>query len=383
MKKLALFVCLLVSLVSFGQNTEKVNNFVFTPVADIEATSVGNQNKSSTCWSYSSLSFFESELMRMGKDSVKLAPIFVVRKSYADKVAKYIRMQGTINLGPGGAFHDAAYVIKNYGMVPYSVYKGDRTGDANPVHAELDAMMKSMADIIVQAKNGKKISTVHMDAVNGVLDAYLGKVPEEFMYNGKKYTPKSYAQSLGLNMDDYVAITSFNHHPFYQQFMLEVPDNWQWGMFHNIPVDELRQVMDNALNKGYGIAWASDVSEKGFSWSNGVAIAPATDWDEMDKAEKDTIFNSPSKQLTITDSLRRMAFDNQTTQDDHGMHITGMVKDQTGTVYYKVKNSWGASNKCGGYIYASQAYVLYKTTNILVHKDAIPDAIAKKMGIKK
>lgn len=309
--------------------------------------------------------------------------MYVVRKAYEDKVAKYVRMHGEINLGPGGAFHDAVYVMKNYGIVPQEIYKGDKTGDENPVHNEMDEMIKAAADVVLKAKNNNRLTPVWPEVIKGILDAYLGEVPEKFTYNKQEYTPKSYQQSLGLNLDDYIPVTSFTHHPFYSQFMLEVPDNWMWQQCHNVPLEDMKQIINNALNKGYGVAWAADVSEPGFSWKNGVAIVPEESWDKMGKPLKDTIFNTPVAQKEITQELRQKAFDNYETQDDHGMHITGIVKDQNGTVYYKVKNSWGESNDCGGYIYASESYVLYKTTNILVHKDAIPDSIAKKMGLKK
>jgi bleomycin hydrolase len=386
MKKLLVYTLLFsIAFLSRAQTitNKEGSNYKFTVVKDIDALWVGNQNRSSTCWSYSSLSFFESELLRMGKPAVKLAPMYVARKAYADKVAKYVRMHGTINLGPGGAFHDATYVMKNYGIIPLSADNSDETtGDSIPVHGELDAMMKAMADVVVGAKNNKKPSRVWQEAIDNVLDAYFGAEPKEFTYEGKKYTPKTFSQSLGLNMDDYVAITSFNHHPFYTQFALEVEDNWMWQQFHNVPVDDLKQIIDNALTNGYGVAWAADVSEKGFSWKNGLAITPADpNWETTDKEK---VFTDPVAQLTITDSLRRAAFDDYETTDDHGMHLTGILKDQNGNIYYKVKNSWGTtSNDCGGFLYASQQYVLYKTTNILVHKDAIPKEIAKKMGIKK
>lgn len=362
------------------------SEYQFTAIKDIEVTSVGNQNKSSTCWSYSSMSFFESELMRKGNDSVKLAPMYVVRKAYEDKAEKYVRMHGTTALSPGGAFHDAVYVWKKYGIVPLSADMSDETtGDPNPVHNELDGMIKTMADQAIKAKNNGKLSNVWHKAIKNMLDAYLGPEPTEFVYKGKKYTPQTFAQSLGLNMDDYVMVTSFNHHPFYQQFALEVPDNWMWGLCHNVPVDEMKQILDNALTNGYGVAWGADVSEKYFSWKNGIAVVPADpQWAELSQADKDKSLNAPIKQLEITQEVRQTAFDNYETEDDHGMHLTGIFKDQQGNVFYKVKNSWGtAGNECGGYMYASQQYVLYKTTNILVHKNAIPDAIAKKMGIKK
>ncbi len=361
------------------------SEYTFTTVKDIEATAVVSQNRSSTCWSYSSLSFFESELIRMGKPKVKLAPMYIVRKAYEDKVKKYVRMHGKINLAAGGAFHDTKYVWKKYGIIPLEIDSSDEiTGDKNPVHGELDAMVKATADVVLKAKNNKKLSDVWQNAIDGILDAYFGDEPKEFEYEGKKYTPKSYAASLGLNMDDYIAITSYTHHPFYSTFALEVPDNWMWDTFHNIPLNEMQQVLDNALNNGYGVAWAADVSEKGFSWKNGLAIEPAEDLGKKGSDEWNKAFTSPVKQKTITQELRQKAFDNYTTQDDHGMHLTGIVKDQSGNVYYKVKNSWGSysGNSCEGYLYASREYVQYKTINILVHKNAIPAAIAKKMGIK-
>lgn len=389
MKKLLLSTMLLVAFAFAQAQTTFTNKegseYKFVTIKDIEATEVGNQNRSSTCWSYSSLSFFESELIRMGKEPVKLAPMYIVRKAYEDKVEKYVRMHGTINLAAGGAFHDTKYVWDKYGIIPLEIDSSDEiTGDEFPVHAELDAMIKAAGDVVIKAKNNHKLSKVWKEAINGILDAYFGEEPKQFEYKGKKYTPKNYAESLGLNMDDYVAITSYTHHPFYSSFALEVPDNWMWGECYNVPINEMQEILDNALTNGYGAAWAADVSEDGFSWVNGLAIEPAEDMGKKGSDEWKKAFEAPVKQKTITQELRQEAFDNYTTQDDHGMHITGMMKDQMGNVYYKVKNSWGSysGNQCGGHIYASREYVMYKTTNILVHKNAIPKDIAKKLGIK-
>ncbi len=360
---------------------KKGGNFTFTINKAIDKTDVDNQNRTSTCWSFSSLSFFESELLRMGKGRVNLSEMFVVHKAYEQKADIYVRMHGNYSFSPGGAFHDVLNVWKNDGMMPQSAYAGLNYGEAKHTHNEMDEMLSGIVKTVVKAPNGK-ISTSWTKAFNATLDAYLGTVPQTFEVEGKKYDAQSYAKSLGINPDDYVFITSFTHHPNYSKFVLEVPDNWAMGQVYNLPLNEFAEVMDNAIQTGYSFAWAADVSEKGFSWKNGVAVVPEQKWEDMTKAEVDSFVTWPTKQLTITPELRQQAFDNYETQDDHGMHIVGMVKDQNGTKYYTVKNSWGTkSNDCDGYMYASESYVLYKTTCIMLHKNAIPKAISKKLGL--
>ena len=368
--------------------------YFFKVVKDIEATDVKNQYRSGTCWSFSTLSFFESELKRMGKGEYDLSEMFVVRNTYSDKAERYVRMNGILNFGPGGAFHDVTYVIKKYGMVPESVYTGLNYGTEKHTHNEMDQVLKAMVDAIVKNPN-KKLTKAWHNAFDAALESYLGEVPAEFEYKGKKYTPKTYGEELGINPDDYVEISSYMHHPYYSQFMLEVPDNWLSSSVYNVPLNELVEIMDNAIMNGYGIAWAADVSEKGFSYRNGLAIVPE-DMDAIKKRGKDnkhfsnagsqksgTQFDHPGPELEITPELRQEAYDNYETTDDHGMHITGIVKDQNGTEYYIVKNSWGTDNNDNdGYFFASKAYVKYKTMDIMVHKDAIPKAIKKKLGIK-
>ncbi|MCB9262185.1 MAG: aminopeptidase [Flavobacteriales bacterium] len=403
MKQLLVSVMLLVSLFSLQVlanadgsgdtlKNKKDGHYYFTVVKDIEANEVQNQNRTATCWSFSALSFMESEVMRLGKGKHKLSEMYIVRMAYLDKAEKYVRMQGTINFAQGGAFHDIPHVIKNYGIVPQEVYQGLNYGTEDHNHSEMAAVLKAMCDAIIQNKQGT-LTTAWKAAIEGVLDAYLGKVPSEFKYQGKKYTPTSFAESLGLNMDDYVTLTSYTHHPFYSNFMLEVADNWGGGVVYNLPLNEFMQSINNSLTNGYSVAWASDVSEKGFSFKNGLAIVP-TDESALTQTGQDNKhfndagadrrgnqFDSPGPEKTITQEMRQEAFDNYATTDDHGMHITGMVKDQNGTVYYIVKNSWGTKNDCDGYMYASTAYVQFKTMDVMVHKDALPKNIKDKLKL--
>ncbi len=394
---ISLFVFLFsVSLMAQDKEDVKEEGYKFTTIVDLPATSVKNQYRSGTCWSFSTLSFLESEMLRMGKDSVNLSEMFVVRHCYSDKATKYVRLHGSLNFAGGGAFGDVTYVLKNYGLVPESVYKGLNYGQDNHVHGEVDEVLKDYVDGVVKNKN-KELSTAWHNGFEGILDAYYGELPEEFEVNGKTYTPKTYASEIvGLNADDYVQFTSYTHHPFYKAFVIEVPDNWLWEEVYNLPLDELNQVFQHALKEGYTIAWGADVSEKGFSHSKGIAIVPETDeedmsdserskWEKLSKSEKKKelySFDKPVKEKVITQEMRQVDFDNYKTTDDHGLHITGMVKDQNGKIYYKVKNSWATNSKYKGYFYASESFVLYKTMNIMVHKDALSKEIKKKIGIK-
>jgi len=358
---------------------KKNGKYKFDVVKNMEATEVLNQNQSGTCWTFSSLSFLESELLRMGKPKSVLSEMFIVRNSYMDKADKYVRMHGEVNFAGGGAFHDVTYVIKNYGMIPKDLYTGLANGEKEINHNELDAVVKAMMDAIIKTP---KPTPAWKKSLNATLDAYLGSIPQTFTYNGKSYTPQTYATSLGLNMNDYVEIGSFTHHPFYSKFMLEVPDNWMSDEIYNVPLDEMMDVIDNALMNGYTIAWGADVSEKGFSFKNGVAIVPEMEWTDIKKEEIDSVILNPGKQRVITQEMRQTAFDNYETQDDHGMHITGIAKDQNGTKYYIIKNSWGTkNNECDGYFYASEAYVKYKTMDIMLHKSAVKKDVAKKLGL--
>ncbi|GAB4407197.1 MAG: C1 family peptidase [Bacteroidia bacterium] len=355
-------------------------NYLFTIEKEIDATPVEDQGQSSTCWSFSTLSFLESELMRMGKGQHDFSEMYIVRQTYIAKAELYVRMHGQMNFGAGGAFHDVPQMIARYGLIPEAAYPGLAPDDAGHNHGEMDAVLKSIVDAVVEAPN-KTLSTRWRDAFAAVLDAYLGPAPQTFEYQGKTYTPRSFAESLGIDTDDFVEITSYTHHPYYEQFVMEVPDNWNFSRIHNVPLDELTQIIDHALANDYTVAWAADVSEKTFSYQNGVAVVPATDWFEMSAAERDALFYEPKPERTITAALRQAAFDDYSTTDDHGMHIVGSARDQQGNKYYIVKNSWGQSNYCQGYLYVSEAYVRYKTMDILVNRAGIPKDIGKKMGL--
>lgn len=386
MKKL---ICLLVlvtvhPLFAQEKTNKKDSQYAFTVLKSIEATDVQNQNSTSTCWSFSSLSFFESELLRLGKGkNLNLSEMFVVRKTYDLKARNYIRMHGKTNFAEGGGFPDVLNVVRTFGIVPEGIYTGKKESNAPHNHQLLEGTLKNILSTAAKDETQKIDFNFMVNSVNAVCDEYLGKVPETFNSDGKTHTPISYANSIGINPDDYVIITSFTHHPFYKKFVLEIPDNWNWESVYNIPLNEMQSLMKEAIDKGFSIAWGADVSEKGFMFKDGLALVPEKPITEMTEEEKQKLSLTPQPQLTITQELRQKAFDNFETQDDHGMHIIGMAKDQNGTLYYIVKNSWGKErNQCGGYFYASESYVLYKTTSIMLHKKALPAALASKLGIQ-
>jgi bleomycin hydrolase len=382
-KSLLCFIGLSAGLAFAQTTTNKAGSqYQFTKVYDVEATSIKDQNKSGTCWSFSTVSFLESELKRMGKGDFDLSEMTVVRNAYVQKAVKYVRLHGTINFGPGGAFHDPINNIRNFGMMPESAYPNTIGASAKVDHNEMDKVLKSYVETI--AKSEGEITPQWIIGFNGILDAYLGKQPENFTYNGKSYTSKTFSDYLGLKPDDYVDLTSYTHHPFYQKFALEIPDNWSWDETYNLPLDEWMNVLEYALSKGFTVAWGADVSDKGFSHKNGLALIPESDWENMTKNDKDSVWIRPCKQRAITQEMRQKDYDNYQTTDDHGMQITGMYKDQKGTKWFKVKNSWGTGhgNECGGYFYASENYVRLRTMNFMVHKDGIPQDMKNKLGLK-
>ena len=379
----------------YGQEGQKEEGYQFTTVKEVKITPVKNQNRTGTCWSFSGVGLIEAELLRTGKGEYNLSEMFIANHSYKDKADKFVRLHGKLNFAQGGSFADVIYVFKHYGAVPGELYKGLEYGQDNHVHGELAEVATAYVNAVIKNRD-RKLSTAWKKGFDGVIDTYLGKLPETFTYQGKQYTPKSFGESLGLNFDDYVSLTSYTHHPFYSQFPLEIEDNWRWAPSYNLPIHELMEVLDHAINNGYTIAWGSDVSEKGFT-RNGIAVAADIEalessgsdqarWVGLSQTERDAevkkLVEKPCKEIEVTQELRQQAYDNYQTTDDHGMLIYGIAKDQTGKKFYMVKNSWGTESKYKGHWYASEAYVAYKTMNIVLHKDALPKTIQSKLGIK-
>lgn len=373
----------------FGQG------YQFTEVVKVPATPVKNQAATGTCWCFATTSFMESELLRMGKGTYDLSEMFIVRQKYMNQLQDNYLRRGEGNIGQGSLSHTFMNAYRQVGIVPEEVYTGINYDSDRHNHSEMVRFMHALADVAVKAKQR---SPEYDKLIENLFDTYLGKLPEKFTYKGKEYTPKSFAESLGLNMDDYIELTSFTHHPYYVKFDVEVPDNWEHSLMYNLPLDEMMETVDYALNNGYTVCWDGDVSEKGFSFTNGVAINPevkkvedlsGTDRARFEKlGEKERLeevfkFEHPYPEINVTPAVRQAGFEAFVTTDDHLMHVTGITKDQNGTKYYITKNSWGTDrNKFGGYLNMSESFVRAKTIYVMVHKDAIPKATKAKLGIK-
>ena len=402
MKELMIIAALAVSLSAMAQSDttqvkkDSVEGWQFTTVDSVPITRVKDQHRSGTCWAFSTLGFLESEVLRIKGKEVELSPMFVVSKTLIDRATYCVRLYNEPRFAEGGSAYDVIYCMQHYGLVPKSAMPGIRYGwteaDTLPVFSELTAVASGYLSGL---KKQKKLSPVWREGLQAIYDVYLGKCPTEFEYEGKQYTPESFVKSLGLNAEDYVSITSYTHHPFYERFALEVPDNWRMDQMYNVPMEDMMRIIDNAIAKGYTLAWGADVSEIGFT-RKGIGVVPDADhgadltgsdmqkWVGMSKdKQKEELTKRPLPEKTITQQMRQDAYDNWENTDDHGMQIFGTAKDQNGKRYYMVKNSWGTvKSDYKGIWYISEAFMQYKTNDVLVHKNAIPKDILKKLKIK-
>lgn len=359
------------SATAMAQAESAPYKYEFTIVKENPATPVKDQASTGTCWCFATNSFIESELLRTGKGEHDLSEMFVVRHNYVRRIKDNILRRGNGNIGPGSIAHMYIWVMKNVGIMPEEAYDGINYDSKRHDHGDLNTWVKSINATAVEMKK-----PLPEEIVNGVLDAYLGKVPEKFTYQGKEYTVDSFTKAMGLNADDYVEITSFTHHPFYEKVMVEVPDNWDYATMYNLPLDEMMQVIDNAINEGYTVAWDGDISEPGYAFRHFIAVNTKEDL----RKQKD--LKAKAKEESVTQESRQHGFETFATVDDHLEHITGIAKDQDGVKYYKTKNSWGVDSNGTGYHYLSEEYVKAKTISILVHKNSIPKAIRAKLGLK-
>lgn len=402
MKLLSQILLLAGGIVIFGQSPALLAQeknadtaYVFETVAEIPVTSVKDQHRSGTCWAFGAISFLEAEALRITGTEADLSEMYIVRNAYAEKGLKYVRLHGSSNFGGGGQAHDVTNVVRTHGLLPETDYPGLEIGEEKHNHGEMDAVLKAFLDAVVKRRGGK-LTPVWHDAYLAILDTYLGKVPESIEFNGTTSGPEEYASALGLDPENYVEFTSYSIYPMYEKVLLEIPDNWSDDLYYNIPVDEMVELMKHAMDKGYSVCWDGDVSDRGFSHKNGLAILPEKDveslsgtersrWENLSESERSRElynFEKPGNEKKVDQAMRQEYFDNYTATDDHLMHMTGIMKDQHGTHYFVTKNSWDDdSNEKGGYLYISEPYFRLNTIAIMVHKDAVPAKLARKLGL--
>lgn len=371
-----IIAALLVSTGAFSQSAiipadvEKPYKYEFTIVKELAATPVKDQAKTGTCWSHAMTSFMESELIRTGKGEHDLSEMFVVRHNYIRRIKDNVLRRGRGNVAPGSIGHMYTWVMKNVGLMPEEAYHGIAYDSEKHNHDDLNQWVKSINTTAIEMKK-----PLPVEIVEGVLDAYLGKVPQSFVYQGKEYTAESFRNWMGLNPDDYVEITSFTHHPFYEKVMVEVPDNWDYEKMYNVPLEDMMQIINNAINSGYTVAWDGDLSEPGYAFQHYVAVNTVEDIRNQKQ------LSAKAVEIPVTQESRQVYFETFQTVDDHLEHITGIAKDQDGVKYYKTKNSFGTERNGTGYHYLSEEYVKGKTISIVVNKNSIPKSIRKKLGI--
>jgi len=361
-----LFIGVIILTVNLSSLTAQYN---FKTEKKINCTGVKSQDRTGTCWSFATASFLESELIRMGQDNINLSEMFIVRNIYKDKAMNYVMRQGKANFSQGSLAHDLIRMTEKHGLITEDAYSGMLDGETKHDHSEMEAGLKGFLDGV---RKSKRLSKKWRPAFSSIIDSYMGVVPAQFKHDGKTYTPKSFVETTKLKTDNYISIGSFNHHPFYEEFILEVPDNYSNGSFYNVPLREMMSIVDYALLAGYSISWDGDVSEKGFSAKNGLAILP-------EESSREDLFKNPGKELTVTQNNRQLNFEDYSTTDDHLMHVVGMALDQMGTKYYIIKNSWGEISDYKGYLYMSESYFKMKTISIMIHKDGLPDSSSKRL----
>ena len=392
----------LIALTAIGATAQEkkaeknVNKPVFTVVRENKITSIKNQSRSGTCWDYSTLSFFEAEILKKTGKTYDLCESFVANKTYMDRAIQVVRLHGDCQFSEGGSSFDPLYCLENYGICPENAmpFVGSLYGDSLNNYNEFFSLMTPYVTAVAKS-DSKKLSSQWKAGLQGILDAYLGKCPEKFTYEGKSYTPKSFAASLGIDANDYTSITSYTHHPFWKGFAVEVQDNWRNPLSWNLPMEDMMRIIDNAVMNGYTIAWGGDVSEDGFT-RDGLAYNTDTKkvqsltgsdmarWLKLTKTQKSNMIDSLGcniPEIVPTQKMRQERYDNWELTDDHGMLIYGIAKDQNGKEYYMVKNSWGEAGEYKGIWYMTKNFIAANTMDFMVNKNAIPNDIRKKLGI--